>query len=189
MPCSRSSCSSLSSACSSPSASPALTVLGGSVALLVLGVIDAKQAFSGFSNSAPLTVAALYVLAAAAGRTRVLEGLIQRVSRPARGASPASGWRWRGSSGRRRPPPRSSTTRRSSRWRSPGSCPGPAASAARPRATSCRSASRRSRRDVTRIGTSTNLVVSGLLEESGHTPLGLFEIGKVGLPFAVAASC
>ena len=43
--------------------SPALTILGGTVALLVAGVIDAGQAFAGFANSAPLTVAALYVVA------------------------------------------------------------------------------------------------------------------------------
>ena len=39
---------------------------------------------------------------------------------------------------------------------------------------------------LTLIGTSTNLVISGLLEASGHQPLGLFEIGYVGLPIAVA---
>ena len=39
---------------------------------------------------------------------------------------------------------------------------------------------------VTLIGTSTNLVVSGLLEDAGQDGLGLFEIGAVGLPFAVA---
>ena len=60
--------------------SPALTILGGAVVLLVFGVIDADQAFSGFSNPAPLTVAALYVLAAAAGRTRFLEVLVDRIS-------------------------------------------------------------------------------------------------------------
>src|SRR5690606_8778277 len=38
---------------------------------------------------------------------------------------------------------------------------------------------------VTTIGTSTNLVVSGLLEASGHEPLGLFEMSHVGLPVAV----
>jgi di/tricarboxylate transporter len=37
---------------------------------------------------------------------------------------------------------------------------------------------------VTTIGTSTNLVVSGLLEAFGHAPLGLFEISHVGLPIA-----
>ena len=75
--------------------SPALTILGGAVALLVFGVIDARQAFSGFSNPAPLTVAALYVLAAAAGRTRFLEVLVERISvrsspRRARRASAAA---------------------------------------------------------------------------------------------------
>jgi di/tricarboxylate transporter len=39
---------------------------------------------------------------------------------------------------------------------------------------------------LTLIGTSTNLVVSGLLEASGAAPLGLFEIGLVGLPVAGA---
>ena len=60
--------------------SPALTILGGAVVLLVAGVTDADEAFSGFSNSAPLTVAALYVVAGAAGRTRALEVLIGRLS-------------------------------------------------------------------------------------------------------------
>ena len=39
---------------------------------------------------------------------------------------------------------------------------------------------------ITLIGTSTNLVVSGLLEDAGYPPMGLWEIGKVGLPFAIA---
>jgi di/tricarboxylate transporter len=34
---------------------------------------------------------------------------------------------------------------------------------------------------VTTIGTSTNLVVSGLLEQAGHEPLGLFEVTPVGV--------
>jgi di/tricarboxylate transporter len=37
---------------------------------------------------------------------------------------------------------------------------------------------------VTTIGTSTNLVVSGLLQASGREPFGLFEITHVGLPLA-----
>jgi di/tricarboxylate transporter len=40
---------------------------------------------------------------------------------------------------------------------------------------------------VTLIGTSTNLVVSGFLEESGMPPIGLFEISRVGIPLALAA--
>jgi di/tricarboxylate transporter len=38
---------------------------------------------------------------------------------------------------------------------------------------------------VTVIGTSTNLVVSGLLTESGAEPFGIFELARVGLPVAV----
>lgn len=35
------------------------------------------------------------------------------------------------------------------------------------------------------IGTSTNLVVSGLLEQAGEAPLGMFELTPLGLPIAV----
>jgi di/tricarboxylate transporter len=38
---------------------------------------------------------------------------------------------------------------------------------------------------ITVIGTSTNLVVSGLLEASGQPPLGMFEMTRVGLPIAI----
>jgi len=38
---------------------------------------------------------------------------------------------------------------------------------------------------ITLIGTSTNLVVSGLLEEHGMAPLGMFELTRIGLPLAV----
>lgn len=39
----------------------------------------------------------------------------------------------------------------------------------------------------TLIGTSTNLVVNGLLQESAHVSLGMFEIGYVGLPCGLVA--
>jgi di/tricarboxylate transporter len=39
---------------------------------------------------------------------------------------------------------------------------------------------------VTSIGTSTNLVVSGLLVEAGQAPLRLFELTAIGLPVALA---
>ena len=38
---------------------------------------------------------------------------------------------------------------------------------------------------VTAIGTSTNLVVSGLLQTQGMEPMGLFEITPIGLPVAM----
>ena len=39
---------------------------------------------------------------------------------------------------------------------------------------------------VTLIGTSTNLVVSGVMEQQGYEPFGLFELTPVGLPVALA---
>jgi di/tricarboxylate transporter len=165
---------------------PPLAVLGALTFLLVAGVIDTEQAFAGFSNSAPLTVAALYVLAAAVEKTGALERLALRVvggedGRPSergmltRLLAPSAGM---SAFMNNTPivamvaPAIVSWTRRTgrspSRYLMPmsyavilGGC-------------------------VTLIGTSTNLVVAGLMEEDGQRPMGLFEIGKVGLPVAVA---
>ncbi len=169
--------------------SPALTILAGVIVLLLLGVIDTSQAFAGFSNPAPLTVAALYVVAAAAARTRVLEALVARVT-------PATGPRRRehgerGTLARLLVPTATASAflnntpivamvipgvlswaRRTGR--SPSRYLMPVSFAAIVGGT------------VTLIGTSTNLVVSGLLKDAGYPSLGLWEIGKVGLPFAIA---
>ncbi|CAN5217759.1 SLC13 family permease [soil metagenome] len=159
-----------------------VTILGSVVLLLVTGVIDAGQAFAGFSNPAPITVAALYVLAGAVQQTGVLESVVGRVLGGAGGqrmmlsrvvaptvvssaflnntpivamiAPAVSAW-----ADQRHLP--------ASRFLMPvsyaailGGC-------------------------ITAIGTSTNLVVSGLLSEAGEAPLGLFELAAVGLPLAV----
>ena len=58
---------------------PAAVVLAATTTLLVSGVIDEEQAFSGFSNSAPLTVAALYVLARGVEKTGVLGPMVSRL--------------------------------------------------------------------------------------------------------------
>ena len=47
---------------------PAVAILGSVVVLFLLDVVDANAAFAGFSNPAPLTIAALYILAGAAAR-------------------------------------------------------------------------------------------------------------------------
>ena len=65
---------------------PPTATMGAAVVLLYLvGVVDAGEAFGGFANIAPLTVAALYVLAGAADITGALSGLTQR----AIGAAPS----------------------------------------------------------------------------------------------------
>jgi di/tricarboxylate transporter len=161
--------------------SPAVSIVGAVVLLLVAGVIDERQAFSGFANAAPITVAALYVVARAVESTGALEPMVRsalgrgghasigllRLLVPSAAASaflnntpivamlmPVVG-EW--SDSRRIP---------ASRFLMPlsfGVILGGA---------------------VTTIGTSTNLVVSGLLQASGGEPFGLFEISHVGLPIA-----
>ncbi len=59
--------------------SASMTLLGATVVLLVTGVLTPAQAFSGFSNSAPITVAALYVVARAIERTGVVQPFTLRV--------------------------------------------------------------------------------------------------------------
>ena len=56
---------------------PSATVVGAVVVLLLAGVIDADEAFSGFSNPAPITVAALYVLARAVEKTGAIQPIIR----------------------------------------------------------------------------------------------------------------
>lgn len=156
----------------------AAAVLGATVLLLVSGVIDEEQAFSGFSNAAPLTVASLYVLARAAEKTGLMSlvlgtllgnrsstgtGTLARLLLPTAGTSAfinntplvamlipeVTAW----------------CSRRNI---SPSKFLLPLSYAAILGGT------------VTVIGTSTNLVVSGLLEESGREPLGLFELTPIG---------
>ena len=55
---------------------PPATVLGAVILLLVFGVVTPQEAFSGFSNPAPITVAALYVLARAVEKTGALQPLV-----------------------------------------------------------------------------------------------------------------
>lgn len=159
-------------------APPAAVVLAATVALLVSGVIDETQAFAGFSNAAPLTVAALYVVARAAEKTGMLGPLIGRLLGRRRDAG-------RGTLARVLLPTAGTsafinntplvailipeiTAWCAKRNISPSRFLLPISYAAILGGT------------VTVIGTSTNLVVSGLLEESGQAPFSLFEITAIG---------
>jgi len=167
---------------------PPVAILGAVITLLVAGVITPEEAFSGFSNAAPITVAALYVLAGAAERTRMIERLASRsflASATARvpgerGALirillPTAGV----SAFLNNTPIVAMVAPGVIGWarrvgRSPSRYLMPVSFAAILGGT------------ITVIGTSTNLVVSGLLEKTGEDPIGLFEIGKAGLPLAIA---
>jgi len=169
---------------------PAQVVLAGTVTLFLFGVVDAGGAFAGFANPAPITIAALYVLAGAVQRTGALEWLTTR--------NLPSGIT---SDGRTRPGRRelarflpavlvpsgflNNTTivamlaPRVVLWgrrvgRSPSGFLIPLSYASILGGL------------LTAIGTSTNLIVSGLLVADDRAPLGMFEITRAGLPVAVA---
>lgn len=163
--------------------SPPFAILAAVVSLLTVGVIDSDQAFTGFSNEAPIAVAALYVLVAAVEKTGAMERLTAKLLGPAERRESVTLARVLGATAgassflNNTPivamvaPSVISWARRTGR--SPSRYLMPVSFAAILGGV------------VTLIGTSTNLVVSGLLDESGAEPLGLFEISKVGLPVAL----
>jgi di/tricarboxylate transporter len=165
-------------------APPAALVLGATITLLVAGVIDEDQAFAGFSNAAPLTVAALYVVARAADKTGLMSPLVTRLlsrdTSVGRGTLakillPSAGI----SAFINNTPLVAMLIPEITAWCarrniSPSRLLLPLSYAAILGGT------------ITVIGTSTNLVVSGLLEESGQEPFSLFEISVVGGVSALA---
>jgi di/tricarboxylate transporter len=161
---------------------PAIAVLGATILLMFVGVIDPARAFSGFSNPAPITVAALYVVARAVEKTGALQPLVAatlgekgngriglaRLIFPAAGASAFLN----------NTPIVAMLAPQVADWADRRGVPAswflmPLSFAAILGGT------------ITVIGTSTNLVVSGLLEASGQPPIGMFEISRVGLPVAL----
>lgn len=163
--------------------SPAATVVGGMVVLLVAGVITPAQAFSGFSNPAPITVAALYVLARAVEKTGGLQPILAVTMGDGKGVGralarllvPTAG----ASAFLNNTPIVAMLAPQVTEWAerrgvSPSRFLMPLSFAAILGGV------------VTVIGTSTNLVVSGMLEAYGFEPIGMFEITKLGLPIAVA---
>ena len=73
---------------------PDMVMIGGVVLLLAAGVITPVEALKGMSNEGMITVAALFVVAAAVERTGALAALVDRVlGRPSRWPPPRSG-RW-----------------------------------------------------------------------------------------------
>lgn len=171
---------------------PTAAAMGAAVGVLLLAnVVDQGEALSGLSSSAPITIAALYVLAGAATVTGALSPLIDRVldgppRRVAAGAAATSRARLG----------RLAVVSGALSSILPNT---PLVALAAPRVVSwCRRAGVSASPYlmplsyasvfggvITVIGTSTNLVVSDLLVAQGGEPLGVFEITGVGLPVAV----
>lgn len=160
---------------------PSGVLLAGLSTLVLGGIVDVDAGFAGFSNQAPLAVAALYVVAAGARRTGLLTGITARVlggtggrTSLARLCAPVAGL----STVFNNTPlvamlmPEVSTWARSRRL--------PASRFLMPLSFAAILGG-----TVTLIGTSTNLVVSGVLEQQGREPFGLFELTPVGLPVAL----
>ena len=158
---------------------PPVLVLGGAVgALLFTDVIETDVALSGLSSPAPATIAALYVVAGAATATGTFSTVVDRTldrggSLLALTASTAAL-----SSVVPNTPLIAMFAPRVVRWSQRN---GVSAS----RYLLPLSFASILGGVVTLIGTSTNLVVSDLLEQSGEEPLGVLEVTVVGLPVAV----
>jgi di/tricarboxylate transporter len=161
---------------------PALAVVGAVITLLVLGVVTPGEAFAGFSNPAPITVAALYVLARAVEKTGALQPVLNATLGDGRGVrsslvrllAPSAA----ASAFLNNTPIVAMLVPQVSEWaqrrgKSPSLYLMPLSFAVILGGA------------VTLIGTSTNLVVSGLLEASGQPPIGMFELTLIGLPVAV----
>jgi len=162
--------------------SPAVAMAAGMVAVLVAGIVTPAEALAGFSNPAPLTVAALFILARAVEKTGALA--------PAVSATLGEGNGVRRSLARLVVP----TTAASAFLNNT-----PIVAMLIPQVRAWADAKGRSVSlflmplsfaallggVVTLIGTSTNLVVSGLLEASGQAGFSFFEISVVGLPVAL----
>src|SRR5262247_120615 len=58
---------------------PSNVMVGAAVTLMLARIITPEQTFAGFGNTAPVTVAALYVLARAAEKTGLLQPVLERL--------------------------------------------------------------------------------------------------------------
>lgn len=162
---------------------PAGAVLGAMIVLLVAGVITPAAALSGFSNAAPITVAALFVLARAVEKTGGLQPILAATLGEGRGR--------RRSLARLLLPTAAASAVLNNTPIVAMVAPQVSEWAQRRRISPSRylmplSFATMLGGMVTTIGTSTNLVVSGLLQQHGYGSIRIFEITRVGLPVALA---
>jgi di/tricarboxylate transporter len=162
--------------------SPAAAVLGATILFMVTGIITPAEAFEGFSNPAPITVAALFVLARAVEKTGAMQPIVQ--------ATLGNGMSTRTSIARLAAPVAGASALLNNTPIVAMLAPQVAAWAEK-RGKSASlflmplSFATMLGGVITLIGTSTNLVVSGLMESQGMAPIGMFELTKIGLPVAI----
>jgi di/tricarboxylate transporter len=150
--------------------------------LLIAGIVTPAQAFSGFANEAVITVGALFVVAAGVQNTRAL-GFVERILLPGKIRESAVMFRMMGSTAfmsalLNNTPIVAMLTPQVQKWAERTGRPVskyliPLSYAAIIGGT------------ITLIGTSTNLIVSGMLVQRGYEPLAFFELTWIGLPAAL----
>lgn len=161
---------------------PVLTLVGAMVVLLLTGIIRPDQALSGFANPAPITVAALFVVARAVEKTGLLQVFLARTLSAGAGArrnlfallAPVAG----ASAFLNNTPIVAMLIGPIQAWSSRYGKPASLYLMPISYATMLGGMG-------TLIGTSTNLVVSGLLVASGFPALGIFEFSSIGIPVAL----
>ncbi|MGI8657399.1 MAG: SLC13 family permease [Candidatus Limnocylindria bacterium] len=160
---------------------PAFAILLTTIILMLLGIISPAQAFSGFSNEAPIAVAALLILARAVDVSGVFQPIVRFLFGRATGAwlmarlvlpiAGLSGFVNNTTLVAMSVPPALDLCQR--RGLPPSKFLIPISYASVLGGV------------MTTVGTSTNLTVSGLLASAGMQPLSLFELTPVGLPIAL----
>ncbi len=166
-------------------ARPDLVLLGSLGLLLVAGVVTPVQAFAGFSNSAVLAVGALFIVAAGLQRTGALsflDGILfSKSRRPSlflpRLMLPTSFL----SAFLNNTPIVAMFMPRVQRWSEQTGIP--ASKLMIPLSFAAILGGM-----TTLIGTSTNIVVSGLMEAADMQPMGMFELAWVGVPALVVVA-
>lgn len=164
---------------------PDLAMLGGLGLLMLVRIISPEIAFQGFSNSAVITIASLFVVAAGLERTNALSAIDRALF---------SGYRSTGRSILRLMVPTALLSSflnntpivamfvpRVQRWAETNGLSEskfliPLSYAAIVGGM------------VTLIGTSTNVVVSGLMEDAGMDPMAMFDLAWVGIPAMIAVA-
>lgn len=157
---------------------PVMVLSGALIALLFSGVIEPDIALSGLSSPAPATIAALYVLAGAATATGTFAGIVDRMLDGRGSMLRLTAITAALSSVVPNTPLVAMFAPRVVRWSQRHGVNASRFLMPLSFATILGGV-------VTVIGTSTNLVVSDVLEQSGAEPLGVFEVTVVGLPVAI----
>ncbi len=162
---------------------PYLILMGGLTLLLASGIVDPATALSGFANTGVVTVGVLFVVAAGLSQTGVLAIVLQRVLGRTRSSTVAqarlAGPVLLGSAFLNNTPIVAMLLPAVMNWcRRTGVSP---SKMLLPLSYTAILGGL-----CTLIGTSTNLVVNGMMVSEGLPSLGLFDIAWVGVPAAIA---